>query len=187
MDKPAVLVDIDNTIFPLNETVLERYNNYYNDNVKFEDIKDYDTHIFLKPECKNIYEEFGFWKEDLNVEPYEGCIDILHELEKKNKVYFASASYLTHLGFRDEYLPRYFNFYDHKRLIRIVDKHLLSGAVLIDDYHKNLIGGNYGKILLTMPWNESFNTINTDIIRVFGWGSNSYKSIQNAIEMNKEK
>ena len=47
---------------------------------------------------------------------------------------------------------------------------MIKCDVLIDDYEKNLIGGDYQGILMNYPWNANFDDAAYDnIIRVNNW------------------
>ena len=69
----------------------------------------------------------------------------------------------------DRAIFRYYPFLNWKDIIITADKHLIRGDVLIDDGVHNLLGGDYRKILVTAPYNESFDAEANGMIRVSSW------------------
>lgn len=68
-----------------------------------------------------------------------------------------------------------------KRLIRCYNKQLLSGLdILVDDYEKNLIDGDYLKVLLDKPWNQNSKEYDNEhqFYRTTDW-RNIYELIYN--------
>lgn len=50
---------MDEVINNLVEKILVEYNKQYNDSLTLNDITDWEVKKFIKPECENIFTEFG--------------------------------------------------------------------------------------------------------------------------------
>ena len=90
--------------------------------------------------------------------------DAQEYLEKLNsdprfKVYIATNTYYSVYTYKmEKVLFEYFPFLKSNQIICIANKQLLKCDILIDDYHCNLIGGSYDKILISKPYNYSCET-----------------------------
>jgi|GEM_PF-3501613 len=170
--KEILAIDIDETLFDLIPILLIKSNNKYKDNVKYKDITDYDIHKFLKPECKNIFEEF------LTDEIFERLVPkrysqyALEILSNIYNIYFLTAGHFCTGGARDILLNKYFgDFYKSNMLVMCKDKYLFKCNILIDDYQKNLfkMPNDVVKIMPLCPWNIDINTKVNGIIGVDDW------------------
>lgn len=171
-DKKRIFCDIDNTIFPLLETILPVYNEKYGDNLQFEQITDYDTNMFIKSSCTNFFKEFmveDIWK---TAKPYENSVEILTQLNEQHEIYFVTAGHPNTAKFRDDWLEKYFSsFYSSSQLIICRYKQLLIGDLLIDDYYANINGGSYRGLLYEQPWNK--NIIKRNLRKIDKWDDNT--------------
>ena len=72
-------------------------------------------------------------------------------------IYFVTSTEPENISKKANWLQREFpDINIRKRLIRCYNKQLLSGLdILVDDYEKNLIDGDYSKVLLDKPWNQN--------------------------------
>lgn len=161
-------VDLDETINDMTAQIIPLYNAKYNDNIKYEDITEYDMRPFLKPECKHIWEEFvnDEFYAGLNVAPH--AVDVLTELNKKHEIFFVTAGHPYTLRARDNWLERHFPFYKSSNLIVCREKQMLKLDFMIDDYENNLIEGSAYGLLIDKPWNRKATTRIYRIKRIFG-------------------
>lgn len=134
------------------------YNAKYNDNLKYEDITEYNIRPFIKHECKHLWEEFVDDAFYASLDVSEGAAEVLTELKKENDIYFATAGHPYTMRARDTWLERFFPFYRSGSLISIREKQLLKVDMLIDDFEENLIGGSYYGVLVNKPWNKEVPT-----------------------------
>jgi 5'(3')-deoxyribonucleotidase len=162
-------IDMDDSIFDFIPSVLKKYNEAYNDNVQYEDITDYGIAKFLKPECKNIFQEFANDELFLNLEPKENAVEVITDLNKQHDVYFISAGHPYTAKARDQILQKTFDWYKSKQLILCPPKKLMKVDLLIDDCIDNVISGEYESILFTEPWNKEFDAKSWDILKADGW------------------
>ena len=167
-------VDCDSVLNNLTERVLEVYNADNDDNLTIEDITDYYMENFVKPECrKDFYKIFSdkrVWK---GIKVIDNCVEVLkkyHELG--HTIYIVTATEPSNMTKKGSWLSRVFPFLNiRKSLICIHKKQLLSGNidVLIDDSLKNLIGGDYKKIVLDYAWNRNIDDKEHNLIRCKDW------------------
>lgn len=175
-------IDIDGTINNLCEAVLSVYNEDSGDNLTVESINEYFMEKFVKEEYKeNFYQYFidkRVWK---RVSTNKEAVDYIKKLIlDKHEVYFVTSTEAENVKKKSDWLKRNFPEINiRKRLIICYNKQLLSGLdFLIDDYEGNLINGVYKKILLSHPWNASFDCKSNNIYRAENW-EEIYKIIKN--------
>lgn len=166
-------IDIDGTINNLCEAVLIVYNQDSGDCLFPIDITEYYVENFVldkyKKDFYKYYLDKRVWKLVKVDEQAQRIIKLLHE--KENEIYFVTSTEPENIYKKSKWLQRNFPFINiRKRLIRCYNKQLLSGLdVLIDDYDKNLIGGNYKKILINKPWNQNIDDKFFSLFRVNNW------------------
>jgi 5'(3')-deoxyribonucleotidase len=159
-------VDIDNTLWDLITPWLDYYNRRYNDNIRYEEIVDYNFFNIIKTitreEMLHLLSEKEFWD---NVYPYPTSIPFLKKLNDEFELYIAtSTSYKTPREKFDK-LFTFFDFLDEDQLIVTSKKQLLNVDIMIDDCADCLIGGDYTKLLIDAPYNR--NVKDNKIIRVY--------------------
>lgn len=148
---------MDETINAFIYNLLYTYNERYNDNVKFDDINDYDISKFLKFECKNIFAEFCDNEFMSSLKLVHGAKDVIDRLHRFDDVYFVTAGYPETVLARHVWLSKHFKWYSSKNLIICNNKQMLMLDILIDDHYDNLVGGTYEPILIDKPWNKKYN------------------------------
>lgn len=158
---------MDEVLTNLLDKILPMYNKDYNDNLTLDKITQYEMKPFIKPECKNLFEEYVDDKlyESLDVVP--NAVEVLTELAKNHDVYFATAGHPYTMRARDNWLTKTFSFYRTGSLISIREKPLLRVDFLVDDYEENLIGGHYYGLLVDKPYNKDFPERLYRIKRIF--------------------
>lgn len=150
--------DLDNTLWNLVENSLIYYNKDYDDNVKLEDLTEYNMEGKLKMPVDEFFEKYA-------QEPYIDTLEVYKEsfesiqqfINDGHKIVFVSASYPSTIKWRDKKLKEIFSWYETSDLIICHKKQLLKIDILIDDCLDNLIGGDYGRLLVDMPWNRGIN------------------------------
>jgi 5'(3')-deoxyribonucleotidase len=164
--KRTIGVDMDNTTFELVNPLLIIYNSIYDENVRIENIKEYNIHQYLR-HCHNIFDQFI--TDDLisKLELMEGAKKTLSYLNKYYDIFFVTAGHPSTILARDELLSKHFVWYQSNRLIRLENKSYIRFDYLIDDCVDNFYGFKGTGILYTQPWNEDFNNI--QIKRADNW------------------
>ena len=179
-------VDCDDVVINLVPNWLYFYNEHYKDNLKVDDIQDWDISRYVKPECgKKIYEYIhpdtskSFLKR-FNIydfcDPVKNSLMSIQELRNMGyRVIFVTASnrldakynWLEHHGFLD----------NRANFVHAFDKNLINMDYLIDDRWENITSfanrknNNKKGILFNQPWNLKYNDNynNYDYIRVNNW------------------
>lgn len=172
-EKYKIGIDIDGTINNMCECVLKVYNEDSGDNLKVEDITDYYMEKFVKEEFKKNFHKYfvdkRVWKQ---VEINKEAKEYISKLNSEGyTVYFVTSTEPENISKKASWLQREFpDINIRKRLIRCYNKQLLSGLdILVDDYSKNLVDGNYVKILLDKPWNRDVDDCRCSIRRANNW------------------
>lgn len=165
MDKKIRIgFDVNETLDNLIELLLKYYNIKYEDDIKFEDITDYNICKFLKPQCKDVFNEFinDEFMSNLTLRP--GAKDFVNRCNEKFTVRMVTASFPQHFNLFYEFLMNNFDWFKSINFTRIQDKQEYNVDVLFDDYENNLIGGSYHKFLIKRPWN--LHVIKRGIIKI---------------------
>jgi len=155
---------MDDTLYDFVSLVLDRYNTKYNDSVVINDIKEWNIHKFLKPECKNVFE---LATEDLfdTITISEETKSFVSKLRKKHTVYFVTAGHPKTIQARYRLLKRNFPSFKSERLIVCNEKSFLDMHVLIDDCERYFEGyKRYNGFMIAKPWNYKKN-MPKDIVR----------------------
>lgn len=182
--KLTVYIDVDDTTTELMNTIVKIYNAKYNDNLKKDDITDWQVSNFLKEECGESWLKLITQDVVENATPLPNAVKYISKLMKEEDVYFLSATHPINVLARHKCLSRLFKDYDYSRFIPCTNKSLLCGDVLIDDAIHNFssIGKNIKRgILVTQPWNKEndLNEYNGLITRCDADWELIYQTIQN--------
>lgn len=165
--KLTILCDIDGVVNNLVECVLDNYNRKYDDNLRIEDITDYDMNKFTKPQCKNVFKEFCTENLIMRMAIPNNCGEIVRRLMKEHNFYFLTSTYPENITYKNEWLKSVFPEYNETMLIVTQDKSIVHGDILIDDCLDNMNYSAKLNILYDKPWNRSDNSGN--FVRVLDW------------------
>lgn len=171
----TILCDVDEVINNLVEKILVEYNKQYNDSLTLNDITDWEVKKFIKPECENIFTEFGTDEFLSSLELQPKAKEVIGKLMAKYNFYFVTSTYPDHVRVKDEWLKRSIPQYDSGMLVVCRDKHLVHGDILIDDCIGNFTLDHTKdspvkyNFIFDKPWNRSVQEDNTKNFRVHGW------------------
>lgn len=182
--KMIILCDIDGVVDNLVELVIERYNEKYDDELKKEDVTDYDMNLFTKPECQNVFKEFCTDELIASMTPYEGSVKVITELMKSNNYdfYFLTSTFPHNVGAKHEWLKKFFPLYNERMLMVSYRKDLVYGDILIDDCPANMSKNVSFNFLFDQPWNKGFGDAYVNLWHVENW-----EDIFNKIKLLEEK
>lgn len=152
-----ILVDIDDVCCDLLSTWLTYYNKDYDDNLTKEQITDWDTSKFVKPECGvKIFKYLENPSLYDNCKPIPDSLEGISLLREMGRVIFVTAStngasgrkfrWLNHNGFD-------VNFSDY---VEAVDKTLIIGNIMIDDNYENIRRFSGAGFLFRQPHNKKY-------------------------------
>ena len=170
------LVDIDDTISNFGEVLVEELNNIYDTSFTEEDMNNWE---WLKDNFKNPWiptESKEFWDKITIDKNAINCLEKL--VEKGEEVYLVTASFPSDtLGYKIRKTLENFNekYINEENIIVCYNKSLIKGDIRIDDGIHNLYKGDLN-ILLTQPWNKSFNVYKSNILTI---RKNNWKEIKN--------
>ncbi|MDC6267257.1 5' nucleotidase, NT5C type [Lysinibacillus fusiformis] len=165
MNKPRIILDMDDVIANLLTSWIEVVNFCENENVQLQDVSSWDIEKYFKCGRK----VFDYLNYDLyrNLKPIEGSQDGVRMLQEKYDVYIVTVS-TTHkdsLIAKIEWLEEYFPFIKKEKIVLLGDKSIVRGDIIIDDSIKNLERFDGRKIL----FNSCHNQGNVQFERVNGW------------------
>ena len=182
MSKRAVVaVDCDDVLYEFVIPLLDKYNLRYDDWVKYDDIWSWDIHKFLKPQCKNVFEEFcteGFFEELFIPVSTVGWLSALNVIAD---IKFVTACDSRTLPWRAALLRRELDFFTDDMLVKLKDKELIQADYLIDDNEENCQHTSAQAFMVSRPWNdyggcdvsEAFAKVVIDILKKAGENGDS--------------
>ena len=162
-----IYIDIDGTLNDLVPKALALYNSRTGKNINMSDITAYSFYQCLSDEDANgifhILEEQELW-ESLEPLPHsQWGIETL--INMGHKVFLATATYEEDFSWKCDWITKHFPMIDTQNIIRICNKSLLRGDILIEDCMDNLIHSYCERICLDYPYNR--NTSKDDIYDIY--------------------
>ena len=175
MKQKIIAVDFDDVIVDLIPTWLDMYNVDYDDQLKSEDITDWDISKFVKSECgKMIYEYLDLPNlyDDVNI--VSGALDGIDKLREVGyRIVFVTSTNIAQNGQKLKWLQNN-HFLPKERYSRdyveATDKSLIRCNIIIDDKLENCDHPTAMGLLFDRPHNQNFDTAGYEnIIRVYDW------------------
>lgn len=159
--KLTILVDMDSIVANLQEKWYAAYNEEWDDNIGPDDIMSWETHLYVKPECrKKIY---SYFTPELfrSLNPIPGSVATLKKwVEMGHEVVFVTATPWGCADAKFEWAREHFPFLTSHEIIMAHRKYLVHGDVFIDDSPGNIAAyrhhhGNRAKIFtIAYPYNQ---------------------------------
>ncbi len=184
-----ILVDADGVLEDLTEKWVLYLNELYGTNVKYEDIKEWDmTKDFPMLTREQIYETEIEERLYERLEPLPGARECLEKLiDRGHRIFVVTSTPFQVIKVKFERaIFRFYPFLTWKDVIIASDKKMIKGDVLIDDGVHNLEGGEYRKILMDAPYNESYDAEGNGMVRVKNW-EEIYAAVLKFEEAQSEK
>lgn len=146
-------IDVDDVTCDLMTEWLSRYNKDYDDNLKKENITDWDISRFVKPECgKKIYK----YVEDPSIydhcKPIEGSLNAINQLRKAGRAIFVTSWNIGIAGRKYTWLKDHGYIDSIDDYFEAHDKNMIKFDILIDDGFHNF-KSKYSGLLFSQPWN----------------------------------
>lgn len=167
-----IVCDIDNVLNDFLLKTLALYNSRYGKDIKSSDITTYKFSDCLSKEDANgivkLFTEKELWD---SLEPLPHAkwgIETL--INKGHKVIIATATHESNFEWKCNWMAKHFPMIHPKDIIRIHDKSLLRGDVLIDDCPEQLINSYCERICFDYLYNQhAFRDDVYDVYRVHDW------------------
>jgi len=145
MTRRRIICDIDGVVADLHTEWYRRYNADWHDNLTVEKVTSWDLTKFVKPECgANIFAYL--LQPDLyeQVQPIEGAIEAVKELQSRYNVLFATGCAFGTADQKVWWLQRYGltepeGVFYPKNFVAIQRKELLVGDILIEDHPETVL------------------------------------------------
>lgn len=139
----TIAFDLDSTLCDLLEAWLKAYNEKFDDNLKPEDIADWNIKKFVKDEAKKeifkIINSEGFYK---NVKPIEELVEkakSLHEQGHKLAICTSCANNTVMIKGKIDWLKKHTPFISRENFMFVNNKGLLRADILYDDKPENIL------------------------------------------------
>lgn len=172
MRKLKVLVDMDDTMTNLLGSWLDRLNKKHGTDVSYEDVTCWDMCVFFpslsKEEVFAPLHDDTLWED---IRPIAGSVRCLNQIIKDgHEVFVVTASHYNTVKPKfEKVLLEYFPFISWDNVIITSKKQMIKGDILIDDAPHNLVDGDYFKVLMNAPHNQSYDAENNGMVRVDNW------------------
>ncbi len=168
----VIMVDVDDVICNLQETVVKLFNKRFKTNYTLNDFTEYDimnilpTHDALA--MRDIYGESGLYD---RVKPIPGAQETLEKLiNLGHQVYLVTAAVPTTYGEKVAFIKRFFPYIDESHIVSMKHKWLFKCDVMIEDNLQTLLAKpNYHRICFDSPWNQTNKDWVYGIHRCHNW------------------
>lgn len=183
-----IICDVDCVLNDLIFKMLNLYNARSGKNIQVDDITAYEFDKCLSQNDANaltsMFKEKYLW-DSLEPMPYSQ-VALNKILQSGHDIYLATATDPVNFEWKCNWIYKYYPFIDQSNIIRINDKGLLNGDVIIDDCYDQLIRCMYNRIVFDYPWNRSEELDYVyDVRRASNW--NDIINILNNIEEEERK
>lgn len=171
-------IDLDCVLNNLVDIWIKILNEKHGLNIQYNDVKQWDMqYTYPTLSHDQVYEPLymsELWNQ-LSIQPYSK-ISLRQLMNSGHQIYIVTNTHYTNTEVKMRWLFKQFPFIKWNQIIITSNKQLLKLDILIDDYEKNLIGGDYIRILFDCPWNRDVDDKKYELIRTFGW-KNTNKTI----------
>lgn len=152
-----IAVDVDDVVLDLVDNWVSTYNNDFNDNLKKEEILDWDISRFVHPLAKiRIYEYLENGLVFNNSKPVVGALKSINILKSLGyRIIYVTASNPDDVKF--DWLLRNGFIEERDDFVVTRDKSLIRASILIDDNYDNVTSFLGKGILMNQPWNMKFH------------------------------
>jgi 5'(3')-deoxyribonucleotidase len=165
--KPVLIVDLDDTINNLVDVWVSVYNKKHNDNLKVEQITDWNICDHTKIGTKMYDLLFdGEVLNELDIQPH--CKEALEWANEFYDIKIVTATCVQNLLSKLNFVKKVLPFINEKSFCMVYDKYILQGDIIIDDRIDNILNFNGVKILYAKPWNMKYPT-QLRILREESW------------------
>lgn len=182
--KTTFVVDLDGVLRDIFSQMIKLYNNEFGENLKPEDVKDYDVEVSF-PKAHAAYgSSYHYFFEKhadyifLLSQPIKDAVEAMKRLQKFGKIVIATIQPTTHNKILAlKWLDKLGVPYDE---IRFVDtKAGIDCDYFIEDYPKNMEGAGGLKILIDTPYNQGVEEVN-------GWYLYRFESLERFVAWCEE-
>lgn len=172
MEKKIILLDIDDTINRFNIAFWDLHEEVFGEKVDPETVNAWDLANFSSFGTKvySLFRHPGLFR---YIQPKEGAVEFVRELNEKYDVYFVTDSppgtshcdgdkpYANPADDKRKWVYEHFPFFDKSKIIFCAHKWMIMGDVLIDDKPDTFYAyqeRNRPIILMDAPHNRSIET-----------------------------
>ena len=157
--KPILACDFDDVITDLCSHWISEYNRQYDDNLKIENVTDWDIGSFTKIGDKMylLLEQPNFFK---NVKIQQDCYDVLKWADTIFDIQIISATSPRTYFDKVEWLKVNLPFIPSVNYNCVHNKYIVNSTIKIDDKADNLKYSTGKTILYTKPWNQDITHFN---------------------------
>ena len=150
-------IDCDDVVCDLGNAWILKYNQDYDDNLKIENITQWDVSQFVKKECgKQIFEYFNDPVLYLNCSEIPNSLKCINILKSQgHKILFVSACMPKTMEAKYNWLYNHEYIDSIQEFIHIYDKSFINVEILLDDKPNTIKNFPRIGVLFSKPWNTS--------------------------------
>lgn len=153
--KEKILLDVDDVIIDLVPQWLRVFNMVYNEDLKPEDITDWNIQSFAKKPEHDIYMVLKKWHDYSLCGLIEDSLWGVEQLRTLGyRVIFVTSTPEEHKGIKFKYLNKHGFNVERKDYIETSDKSKVKGKILLDDNFKNILETPAKGVLFNRNWNR---------------------------------
>ena len=166
-------IDIDDTILNLLDPWILAYNQDYADNLKREDVTDWQFDQFVKDEAKfDIYDYINHAEIFENAKPIKWAVEVINYLKSLgHRIIFITANNPDNI--KQWWLGEYGFWNGQENFVLAYDKSLITTDFLIDDRYENVRDCQGVGILFNQCHNQKYD---------WGLRANNWKEVLYIIE-----
>lgn len=165
-----IFIDMDNVITDYSYSACEwfndelgrpKYKKEYPTNLEPKDIKEYSMwkNYFLpkhigKPLQNKMFEDPEFWR---MMDPVQGALNSIRKLNEKYEIYIATAARYNDVCVQEkvDWIKKHLPCIHEERIVFTMNKGILYGDILVDDFWKYLFQFEGRSILFLQPYNKN--------------------------------
>ena len=154
----TIILDMDDILTQTNRAWVESYNADWDDSLTIEDIRGWNAHVWVKPECGKSYYDYlsrpGFYFDML---PVDGALEGARRLVEQHDVVVATAAPVsspTAVEEKKEWLRAHMPWFKLSNFLVCHRKELIRADLLFDDGAHNLKDYPSVSVCLNRPWNR---------------------------------
>lgn len=167
MNKKIIKIDVDGVLRDMLSMMCHIYNREYNENIKPEDVKDYDVDVSF-PKCKEVdgMSAKYFFFNEMAWEVYN-CANILPKAKEAIDILYSLGYYIIIVTNQESYSNQLYTlmwldnndiYYDSICFTK--DKSIIKGDIMIDDcidFLKQCDNNEEELVCVKAPYNENDN------------------------------
>ncbi len=172
MTEKTILIDADDVLENLSQEWVRYLNEKFGTHTTYDDVREWDmSKAFPTLQRERVYEA-GYCEElYYRLKPLPGAVEYVEQLiNDGHRVYIVTNTpYQVVKVKMEEVIFKFFPYLTWDDVILTSRKQMIKGDILVDDGVHNLEDGDYVKILVSTPYNATYDAEANGMFRVHSW------------------